>query len=268
MFALESAMLDALGKARGEPAWRLMRDRADGVPAPLPIAALLSGATLEAVIAEATAAVARGLRVGKVKVNGRDSARELARVVAIHRAVEPLGMRLRLDANRSFSNDDLLRWADFAAVAPDVFEEPVGSIDWRRISSSDVRLGMDESLLETGWQERAEACAGRGIVGAFVLKPMAAGGWLRCIDLAQRSRELAWWTYVTHLFDGPIAAAATAELALSLGGESHPSGIDLYGRSDDWPTLAPLQIGESHIMPLEHHGLGVDAIAGKIWGNR
>ncbi|MGH7329457.1 MAG: hypothetical protein ACREJX_14015, partial [Polyangiaceae bacterium] len=55
-FALESAMLDVLGKAHGLPAWRMMRDPEDGEPAPAPIATLLSATSAEEAIAQAAAA--------------------------------------------------------------------------------------------------------------------------------------------------------------------------------------------------------------------
>ena len=66
IFCLESALLDVLGKIRGEPAWRLLRPDATS-PAPVPLAALLRETAPDAIANEARSVIARGVRAVKLK---------------------------------------------------------------------------------------------------------------------------------------------------------------------------------------------------------
>ncbi len=262
-FALETALLDLVGHARNAPAWRLAR-KGDDAPAPIPVSALLTATDEAELAAQARAAQARGLRVGKVKVLGPEAAtraRDAARIRAVLDATAGAAFALRLDANQSLGLDALPGWlADVAPRALEVFEEPFALGDWARAPALPFRLGMDESLADVGAEARVDACAARAQPLALVLKPMALGGWARAHALADLAARRGAWVYTTHMFDGPIAAAAAADLALSLAGHVAACGLDAFARADDWPAPGPAQITASHLVPHGGPGLGVSAI--------
>jgi L-alanine-DL-glutamate epimerase-like enolase superfamily enzyme len=123
---------------------------------------------------------------------------------------------------------------------------------------------MDESLMHEGIDDRIAACARNGSCAGLVLKPMTLGGVARSMDLARKASERGWPVYFTHSFDSPIAAAATAEVALSSTGAVGPCGLDSFGRDDDWPSARVAQIERAAITPHDGAGLEVGAVVRAI----
>jgi L-alanine-DL-glutamate epimerase-like enolase superfamily enzyme len=254
VFAIESAVLDLVARLRAEPAWRLLRG--DGDAGRVPLSALVDGESPAALGTAAEAAVARGIHVLKVKVGGPDCVRRDPERLAAIRAHVGEDVTLRLDANQSLRADNFRAVAEaLLPFRPVLLEEPVPTADIASIVESLIPLAMDESLLEAGWRDRLTAAAARRTCTAVVLKPMALGGMLRCLQLAELAAELGVGTYVTHLVDGPIASAAAACLALALPGPVLPCGLDAHGRlSGDLVAIGP-----SHVEPFTSPGLGTEA---------
>ncbi len=214
-FAAETAVLELIAQQQARSIADLLGQQRDRVP----LAALIEeGFELDRI----EAALARGIRTVKLKV-GRDLSRELALVESIRKR---FGERiaLRLDANRRWSIEEA-REALNALVpfAPELVEEPCA--DWDAIDPV-VPLALDESLQEMSF-ERIRALAKKA--AALVLKPMALGGFARCLALARLAQELGLSCVVTHLMDGPIAVAAASELALALPGNVLACGLDRHG---------------------------------------
>jgi len=257
-YCLEMALLDLFGKARDQPVWRLLR--AD-TPVPVPIAALLREPEPAKLAIEARSAQQRGLVLGKIKVGGGSLEADVARV----RAASACGLKLRLDANQSLPIAALHEWIDaLGPFEPELLEEPVATNEWASVVPGRIAFAMDESLMHDGWRERVADAAGRRACSALVLKPMALGGFIASLEVARVAHAHGMSTYVTHLFDGPLAAAATAELALSLPTHVLACGLDAYGRINDWLEAPVKQIGETHVRPGTQTGLGVDEIASSI----
>jgi len=61
-----------------------------------------------------------------------------------------------------------------------------------------------------------DAVTGQGACAAVVLKPMVLGGPRACLSLAERAHANGARAIVSHSFGGPIAHAASCELALAL----------------------------------------------------
>jgi L-alanine-DL-glutamate epimerase-like enolase superfamily enzyme len=192
----------------------------------------------------------------KLKI-GRDLARELD-VISALRATFGDRIALRLDANQSFSSEDANRaMRALEPFAPELLEEP--SAEWDRLQPR-IPLALDESLIAMQ-PERVRGLAARGIVSALILKPMALGGFSRCLALARLAEELGLAISVTHLFDGPIALAAAAELALALPGRLLPCGLDRHAGLGAWPPIAVPQLKDAELVPHEGAGLGVEVAA-------
>ncbi|MFH1680933.1 MAG: enolase C-terminal domain-like protein, partial [Candidatus Eisenbacteria bacterium] len=91
----------------------------------------------------------------------------------------------------------------------------------------------------------------------FVLKPMVLGGFLPTLRIARIGKARNMGLVVSHLFDGPIALAAAAELALALPSEPLACGLDRHAGLTAWPEIAIPQVRESEIRLSGHAGLGV-----------
>jgi L-alanine-DL-glutamate epimerase-like enolase superfamily enzyme len=188
-FALETALLARRG-GLGLPARPVARSR------------------LVDSVAAAAAALAAGAAVLKVKVGVPGDVELLAAL----RDRFP-GVPLRLDANGTPVG------AAHAAFAPELVEEPADPA-----APHPFPVALDESLQRLPFGAvRALARAGR--VQALVLKPMALGGALRCLELARRAVELDLAVCASHLHDGPVARAATRALAEALPGRVLACGV-------------------------------------------
>jgi o-succinylbenzoate synthase len=255
-FAVETALLDRLGQQRGLPIWALLGGSDAGKPVPL--SSFAGGADDDATLTRARSAVERGVGTVKVKIAGP---RLGAQLEALRRIRDAIGDRaLRLDANGSLdetvAGDELGR---LVAVEPEVVEEPVPS---RALSAlvSPVRLALDESLQDPAVFERLAPHFERLRCVAVVLKPMALGGFVACSVLADRARAAGLDVTVSHLFDGPVALAAAAHLAIALASRTRASGLDAHGGLDAWPAVAVPVLGSTSLVAAEAPGLGLPTL--------
>ena len=246
-FAAETALFDLLGKTLGVPMHRLLGATA---PATLARSGLLSAPLdAERAVTEARALFARGIRVIKAKVGGPAGLdAEIAALLAVRSALP--AFVLRLDANGAWSTDEardaLTRLLPLRA---EWIEEPCAGEALLDFGEAAIPWAADESLRVLGTRLAvAPGCA------AVILKP-ALLGLIRARHLAAHARVAV----VTHLFDGPVALAAAAELALSIGGTA-AHGLDPHAALDAWPALAVPQLaGSADIRPSSLPGLGLEA---------
>ena len=157
--ALEMALFDLAGQRIEEPVWMLLRRASDAqaraMPSLLPLAALLDAKNEIELIAQARAALERGIRTLKVKI-GRHGPfeEELVRLRALRRELGP-SIQLRLDANRTFSASVAReRLERLAELEPEYVEEPVK--DLALCENSAVPLALDETLHEPEHFQRLE----------------------------------------------------------------------------------------------------------------
>ena len=256
VFALETALLDLVSKLRRHPAWIALRG--DDRAAAIPISALAEGATPEELADAVARARARGIRVVKIKVGGPDGRkRDPVRLRAVRERVGT-STALRLDANQTLAVDGLAdTLAELALFDPELIEEPAPPAELAELEGTPIAFAMDESLMTHGWRERIEAARHQRKYAAVVLKPMVLGGFERCLEIAEAARDAQLGVIVTHVFDGPIGSAAAACLALAVQGEVLPCGLDAHGRFRR-PIAA---IGETHILPFEADGLGIEDLS-------
>ncbi|WP_437970884.1 enolase C-terminal domain-like protein [Sorangium sp. So ce260] len=254
-FALETALLDLVGQRLGLPVSACLGGhRRD---AEVQVNGLLTTSiALPEMLGRARALVARGVRAIKVKLRSRGAegfARDLEALRALRR--EHPAIELRLDANAAWSLEEAPgRLALLAPLAPRFVEQPVAPELLHLLGARDVPWAADESLAVEGMPERlleAEGCA------AFILKP-AMLGLLRAHELGGRAQERGLGAVVTHLFDGPVALAASCELALALPRPPLACGLDAHAGLSAWPEIPIPQLREGgSIAASRRPGLGI-----------
>lgn len=251
-FAVETALFDLVGQRLRRPVHSLL---ADEPPSRRPLAALLTSESPEATHEAARAAVARGFGTLKIKI-GRDFAAELAMLVRLRADLGPK-VALRLDANQRLDPAEAFaQLGALAEVAPEFVEEPVPLEAMVRMPKSGVSIALDESLQHPDAELRIAGTLDRGFANVLVLKPMALGGSLRCLRLAQLARRRGATIVVSHLLDGPVGRVAAGELALALGGE-RAAGLAEHPGLTAWPAVEAPSFERTELLPHVLPGLGL-----------
>lgn len=240
-FAIETALLDALGASTGQTLAQLLSRT--------PVRELPCAMVVDTADA-ARAAVAVGARTLKIKVGrpaGHERARpladastferdrdgDLARVMSIGEAVP--GIDLRLDANRSWPRDRVRGFLFALADLPiELVEEPCLDAHELLTEPLPCPIALDESLATLPRDALYAALRSPGL-GALILKPTVIGGFAACLALAARARDAHVPVVITHALEGPIGTAACAELALAIGGTT-AAGLAPHSALAGWPV--------------------------------
>jgi len=220
-FAIETALLELVARAEDVSLATLLR----GGPAPHLVrhAALLAARGTGEALAEATRAVARGIRTLKRKVWGRPFDEELA-LLSLLRGRFGEEVELRVDANGAWTPDEArARLEALARVGVALVEEPTSGRGLCALGRVAVGWAADESLLDPSL---AVPLLCQPSCAALVVKPMLLGGVWRCLALAELADQYDRDVIVTHMFDGPIALAACEALAAALPRAPLACGLD------------------------------------------
>lgn len=253
-FALETALLDLLARRRQVPLHELLSGSAPRTSV-LPRSGLLPrSATGDELLASASAAVARGLRTLKVKI---DPALVRERFTDLVRLRDAFGGVLRFDANGAFAAEEVPALFDrLAPLEPEIIEEPTRGEGLLRLGETACAWAADESLADA---QLADAIVERASCAAIVLKPGLLGGLLRARALAERAESRGLGVVVTHALDGPVALAAACELALSLDEPPLACGLDPHAALEAWPACRIAQLEEqAHVTAGVEPGLGLE----------
>lgn len=248
-FALETALLDWLGRNRSEPLHEALGGRAHR--SPIPIADLVSEPSPRAWPSHVDALIEDGATHLKLKIGSNLDA-ELAALQSIRRTHPRLP--IRLDANRRLSPELVVQRADsLGALELELIEEPVAPEHWRRVIALPLPFALDETLAD---QELSRRLLETGRVRAVVLKPTVLGGLRASLEVAERAAEHGVPALVSHTFEGPIARAATAELALTLQTEL-AAGLGVHPALSLWPRCEIAAIAARQIVAHDRPGLGI-----------
>lgn len=251
-FAAETALASMAATQLGDPLWALFADEVEEIGL---CSALFSDDPdqLEAIVAEAAAFEVPAL---KLKI-GADLEADRARMARVRRSLPDI--ELRLDANGSLRPDALpAHLAALEPFGPSFLEEASDLSAVLALSDTPFPLGIDESLVPDpeGRLDQALACAAIGVV---VLKPTVLGGLTRCWELAQKAQAEGRVVVVSHAFEGIVARAAAAHLALAIGGA--PAGLGEHAALDLLSDgLVAGWIDVAWIEPPELPGLGLDVV--------
>jgi L-alanine-DL-glutamate epimerase-like enolase superfamily enzyme len=246
--ALETAMLDWLGHSQGKPVHQILAG--DVAAQPIPIADLVVQAPA-AWPARVDALLTDGATHLKLKV-GSDLDAEVAALREIRRAHPTVP--LRLDANRRISIEALRRHAgSLETLELELIEEPVAPEDWPAALSLPLPFALDETLRDADLSRRVLES---GKVCAVVIKPTVLGGLRASFEVAERAAAHGAEYLVSHTFDGPIARAVTAELALALQTKL-AAGLGWHPALELWPAHHTAAIRDRQIAPHDAPGLGL-----------
>lgn len=166
--------------------------------------------------ARAAAALAAGFAIGKFKVGIGGIEEELARLAAVVEATRGR-LRLRLDANRAWRDEDAHRFlAAIVALPIDAIEEALASPTLTDLAALQAGLpyplAIDESLPQFGITALIESRA----VRRLVLKPARLGGIAATQAVAAQARAAGIEVVLTSVVDSAIGVTATAHLAAAL----------------------------------------------------
>lgn len=244
-FALETALLDWLGRRRGISVAALLGGPNDAARR-VPLAALVAD------IAAARAAHARGIRTFKLKISAPTFDDDVRLAQALRDEFGATAA-LRFDANgRLAPSTAPAQLQVLERFAPEFVEEPVALEEFKRMTASPVPLAADESLaVPDAWPALAAVCR------VVVMKPTLLGGLCACLRLARDAAARGLAVTVTHTFEGPVALAAAAELATALPGHVLACGLDRHGALAAWPSVAIPQWHAAHVASADRPGLGL-----------
>lgn len=180
----------------------------------VPVNAAL-GALSDDCLVRATTALAQGYAFGKLKLGVGPVEDELARLRELHAAAP--GLRLRLDANRAWSDADARRFLAAIVDLPiDAAEEPLAQPTAASLAALQRELpfaiAVDESLPSLG----AEALFAAGAMRRLVLKPARIGGIAATRALVARARDAGVDTVLTSVVDSAVGVTAAAHLAAAI----------------------------------------------------
>jgi len=248
-FALETALLDWLGRTRGEPLHRVLGGDAERQA--VPIADLVMTTDSNSWPARTEELLEDGATHVKLKI-GADLDHEIEALRAIRRTHPTLP--LRLDGNRRIPVA-LLRQhaAALEALELELIEEPVAPEDWPIALGLPLPFALDETLRDEALSQRVLES---GRIAAAVIKPMVLGGLRASFEIAEKAAEHGALYLVSHTFDGPIARAATAELALALQTEL-AAGLGEHPALGLWPPHRIAAIRGRQVVPHGAPGLGL-----------
>ena len=256
-FALETALVDLAAQAIGCSVAELLARDLTGEPAGEPAHQLACSAVVPPT--GAGPEVPAAITTWKVKIGELD---RLEQDLADLRRI-PRGVHLRLDVNRRWSRAECEQHLPrLAELGPDWVEEPTTAADLVALGAgSPVVLALDESLVDE--VDASRLALERGLVRVLVLKPALLGGLAAARAWAERARAAGAVPVVSHLFDGPIALAACAELALALARPGDPAaGLGPHRGLAAVPGARIAQLVAGGASLASHRpGLGIDEAA-------
>jgi L-alanine-DL-glutamate epimerase-like enolase superfamily enzyme len=214
--AFETALLDAFTRSERQPMWQFF-----------------GGATTEfetdmtvttGTVAEAAAAArdirSRGIRMIKVKVGGaKDSAHDLARIVAIHEAAPE--SPLILDGNAGLSRSvasDLIRGLKRESINPALLEQWLAKDDLEGMRLLGVESGWtvaaDESVSSAADALRVAEAAAAHVFNIKLMK----GGVAVALEIADVARQFNLQLMIGGNIESILAMTMSACFAAGLGG--------------------------------------------------
>ena len=216
--AIETALVDAVGRAARLPAWAFF----GGAEARLESDVTIPTGSVEEARSETIAWRSKGFRRFKVKVGGAGAKDDLARLVAIHEA--SAGGELMLDGNAGLTASDaldLLSSLRARGITPILFEQPTAAHDLGALAEVTKRGGVpvcaDESC---GSAADVMAIARLGAASSVNVKLMKSGV-VEALAIVEAAKAAGLGLMIGGMVEARLAMGMSACFAAGLGGFSY-----------------------------------------------
>jgi O-succinylbenzoate synthase len=217
-FACETALL-ALAQAQTGVAWHA--ELVENALPVIPVSALLDDEG-DDVVTSACAALEAGHTGAKLKVGRRPVAEDAACCRRIVQATDGR-LRLRLDANRTWTFDAAVAFADAVSGLPvDYVEEPLHDVSLLPafVRTTGVRLALDETL-----RDNEAPPAAKDVAAVWVIKPTLTGGVAATLALARAARRGGRAVVISSAFESSSGLRSLAQLAAAVQDAGTHAGL-------------------------------------------
>ena len=221
-FGIEMAVLDLCAKAEDKALYKLLSKSSHRI---VPVNGLISGDP-EQIRERALKLVGEGYETLKIKVGRLPLASDIMAVRSVCEALGD-GVKIRLDANRSWSLADALRFCkSVSKYNIDYIEEPVGKPEelTKFCEDSGMPVALDESLCRA---EPKKLKLPRG-VKALILKPCVLGGLERTAEFVMYAKAYGLIPVISSAFYSGLTLCALAQFAAAYLHPNVAVGLDTY----------------------------------------
>lgn len=247
--AFDLAFHDLLGLAAGMPLYRLL----GGFRTKIQTSATVPLGSVEESVDIARIRASNGFRLLKIK-GGLDPSIDIQRVLAIHRALPEL--LLRLDADGGYSIEDALEVARNLGEYLEMLEQPTKPDDldglFQVTRHSPVPVLADQSI--SGPRDALELAIGHYADG-FSIKMGCCGGFNNARQMDGVARAVGLVMMVSCLIEPALLTAAGLSMALSSPGVGY-ADLDGYLDLANDPTVPGFRLEEGWLMATDVPGLG------------
>lgn len=244
-FALESAFLNLIAQSKRINIAQLLRldylQQEQNKTISIKVNSLLGGLNTDTFKA-AKNAEKKGFQCLKIKMGCHDIQSESSYLLSLLKQISSKTL-LRIDANKSWTIEQteiLLRQLQAYKTQIDSIEEPLKKFDHNAYQqlqkNTDIALALDESYK---LQNSLDTLCTRRLV----LKPMAQGGLLKCLALAQQAKPLNKEVVITSSFESAYGLWAISYLCAALNSPFHHGIATAYWLSDTLITAPRIQHG-------------------------
>ncbi len=261
--AIEMALFDAWGKARGKPVYELLggaqRTR-------IPALRLIGTGSTEGDIAETQKRLAEGYVAIKIKVGVSTPEADAERACAVAASVKNDDVLICTDANQAWTPDEAIRFVrGIADTRIAFFEQPVAGHDVagmaRVAAASQIKIGVDEGLHSIDDLRRHHAMkAAHGCS----LKTIKLGGMRPVYDAALLCEQLDMRVNLAcKIAEAGIASAGLLHLAAAIPAVDWGVSLSSPYLADDIVT-EPVALKEGHFSVPTGPGLGITIDEAKV----
>ena len=252
--AIDMALWDLCGKVHGLPLVDLWGGR---VVEDLPVLALVSVGTVEAMLAELEQHRAAGYSLFQIKIGAGSAAEEIERITQMTEALRP-GERCWFDVNRGWTVDQAMQVLPRVARLAPLMEQPCETYRECKIVAERTGLGLMLDEVIDG-QEVMIRAALDGVMDVAVLKMGCTGGISQHRHLAELGLRLGVPMRIEDYYGTGLTLAAVAHLAQGLPAEA-TFGLYDYHLPEVPLALNPLAVRDGRVgLPADcGPGLGVE----------